>query len=139
MSNKLEPQDSESIMETAATSALKQHSNLQSEGFEAAKVFALISSTLESPPANFPTKKRLLRTLNSIYLFIIHPSTPLDPSNPRTKPTKSRGSDSIGGGALRPQLFWVDMKRRAEVGKGQPPKTVLGRKTKADVVIECGE
>jgi len=40
---------------------------------------------------------------------------------------------------MRPELWWVDMRKRAEVGKGQPPKTVLGRKTKADVVIECGE
>lgn len=90
---------------------------------------------LRDPPANFPSRRRLVRTLQSIYLFIIQPSSPLDPSNPRTKPTK--GNINTSGGALRPALWYADFRNRGFLGKGQPPKTVLGRKRKADVVIEC--
>jgi hypothetical protein len=34
-------------------------------------------------------------------------------------------------------MWYADMKNKGVIGRGQPPKTVLGRKRKADVVIEC--
>ncbi|EPQ30285.1 uncharacterized protein PFL1_02401 [Pseudozyma flocculosa PF-1] len=122
-------------MDQQATQALGAHESLHCPGFESSKVFALSSQLLRNPPPNLPSRKRLVRTFRSIYLFIIHPSSPLDPSNPRSKPVD--GKVETSGGALRPAMWFVDLKNKGFVGKGQPPKTVLGRKTKADVVIEC--
>lgn len=68
-------------------------------------------------------------------LFIVHPTQPLDPSNPRTKPSKQ----ASGGGAIRPAYWFIDLRKTGKVGRGQPPTTILGRKRKADVVIECRE
>lgn len=86
------------------------------------------------PPGSSISKKRLLRRVNAILLFVVHPTQPLDPSNPRTKPNKIQS-----GGGIRPAYWYLDLKRSGTVGRGQPPKSLLGRKTKADVVIECSQ
>lgn len=125
----------EERMKAEALQALDTQDDLNCPGFEASRVFALSAQLLANPPAGFPSRKRLLRSLQSIYLFIIQPSAAIDPSNPRTKPVQGQASTS--GGALRPALWYADMKNKGVIGRGQPPKTVLGRKRKADVVIEC--
>ena len=122
-------------MKAEATQALDAQDELNCPGFESSRVFALSAQLLANPPAGFPSRKRLLRSLQSVYLFSIQPSTAIDPSNPRTKPVQ--GNASTSGGALRPALWFADMKNKGVIGRGQPPKTVLGRKRKADVVIEC--
>lgn len=99
------------------------------------QVFALTKQMIESPPPGSTiNKKRLLRRVNAVLLFVVHPTQPLDPSNPRTKPSKIQS-----GGGIRPAYWYLDLKRTGTLRKGQPPKTLLGRKTKADVTIECGE
>ncbi|PWN53000.1 sterol-binding-like protein [Violaceomyces palustris] len=109
--------------------------DLAQPGFESSKVFALSASILKDSPAGLPSRRSLVRNLQSIYLFVIHPSNPIDPSNPRTKPVA--GKPSTSGRAFKPALWYADLKTKGVIGKGQPPKTVLGRKRKADVVIEC--
>jgi hypothetical protein len=86
------------------------------------------------PPGSTINRKRLVRRIKAIFLFVIHPSQPLDPSNPRSKPSKAQS-----GGGIRPAYWYVDLKNSGTVARGQPPKTLLGRKRKADVVIECSE
>ncbi|SJX61153.1 uncharacterized protein SRS1_12375 [Sporisorium reilianum f. sp. reilianum] len=125
----------EERMKAEAIQALDTQEDLNCPGFESSRVFALSAQLLANPPAGFPSRKRLVRSLQSIYLFVIQPSTAIDPSNPRTKPVT--GKVSTSGGALRPAMWYVDMKNNGRIGRGQPPKTVLGRKRKADVVIEC--
>lgn len=125
----------EDRMKEEAVQALTSQEDLDCPGFEASRVFALSAQLLANPPAGFPSRKRLVRNLKSIYLFIIQPSTAIDPSNPRTKPVSGKASTS--GGALRPALWYADMKSKGVIGRGQPPTTVLGRKRRADVVIEC--
>ncbi|CDU24758.1 uncharacterized protein SPSC_04591 [Sporisorium scitamineum] len=125
----------EERMKAEAIQALDTQEDLNCPGFESSRVFALSAQLLANPPAGFPSRKRLVRSLQSIYLFVIQPSTAIDPSNPRTKPVTGKASTS--GGAFRPALWYADMKNKGHIGRGQPPKTVLGRKRKADVVIEC--
>lgn len=125
----------EQRMKAEAIQALDTQEDLNCPGFESSRVFALSAQLLANPPAGFPSRKRLVRSLQSIYLFVIHPSTAIDPSNPRTKPVAGKASTS--GGALRPAMWYADLKNTGKIGRGQPPKTVLGRKRKADVVIEC--
>lgn len=84
------------------------------------------------PPGSSINRKRLLKRVNAVLLFVVHPTQPLDPSNPRTKPKKGES-----GGGIRPAYWYIDLKKTATLGRGQPPKSLLGRKTKADVVIEC--
>jgi hypothetical protein len=97
------------------------------------QLFALTRQVIENPPAGSPvSRKVLLRRVGAIILFIVHPTQPLDPSNPRTKPTKE-----VSGGGIRPAYWYIDLKKSGRVGRGQPPTTILGRKRKADVVIEC--
>lgn len=128
MSSKLEER-----MRASAFRALDDSNDLNVEGFDSSRVFALTRQMIENPPAGSPiSKKRLLRRVGAIILFIVHPTQPLDPSNPRTKPTKT-----ISGGGIRPAYWYLDLKSTGNIGKGQPPKTILGRKRKADVVIEC--
>jgi hypothetical protein len=122
-------------MKAEADQALHTQEDLDCPGFESSRVFALSAQLLANPPEGFPSRKRLLRSLQSIYLFVIQPSSAIDPSNPRTKPVD--GKVSTSGGALRPAMWYADMKNKGVIGRGQPPKTVLGRKRKADVVIEC--
>ncbi|SPO22618.1 uncharacterized protein UTRI_01296 [Ustilago trichophora] len=122
-------------MKAEASQALNAQEDLDCPGFESSRVFALSAQLLANPPAGFPSRKRLIRSLQSIYLFVIQPSSAIDPSNPRTKPVD--GKVSTSGGALRPALWYADMKNKGVIRRGQPPKTVLGRKRKADVVIEC--
>ncbi|SPO43542.1 uncharacterized protein PSANT_01227 [Moesziomyces antarcticus] len=122
-------------MKAEADQALHTQEDLDCPGFESSRVFALSAQLLANPPEGFPSRKRLLRSLQSIYLFVIQPSSAIDPSNPRTKPVD--GKVSTSGGALRPAMWYADMKSKGVIGRGQPPKTVLGRKRKADVVIEC--
>lgn len=98
------------------------------------QIFALTRQVIENPPAGSPvSRKRLLRRIGAIFLFIVHPTQPLDPSNPRTKPGKLNS-----GGGIRPAYWYLDLKNTGRIGLGQPPKTILGRKRRADVVIECG-
>lgn len=78
------------------------------------------------------SRSSLIRNVATIFQFVVHPSAPLDASNPRTKPTKH-----TSGGALRPAIWYVDLRRTGTIGKGHPPKNVLGIKRKADVTIEC--
>lgn len=78
-----------------------------------------------------------MRRVGAIFLFVVHPTTPLDPSNPRTKPVRTQSKG--GGGAFRPAYWYIDLKSTGTVGKGQPPSTILGRKRRADVVIECSK
>ncbi|CEH16564.1 potential peroxisomal lipid carrier [Ceraceosorus bombacis] len=125
-------QQQDDRMRSEADAALREHSHLNCDGFESSKVFALTSAILASPKPGGMTRSRLIRNINAIFLFIVHPTTPLDASNPRTKPTKSSS-----GGALRPALWHVDMRRSGQIGKGQPPTTLLGRKRRADIVVEC--
>jgi hypothetical protein len=101
------------------------------------QIFALSAALLAQPLPGGMTPRRLIRSMNAIFLFIVSPTSPLDPTNPRTRP--SRSGDAHGGGALRPALWYVDMRRKGTIGRGQPPKTLLGRKRRADVVIECRE
>ena len=122
-------------MKAEAEQALHTQEDLDCPGFESSRVFALSAQLLANPPQGFPSRKRLVRSLQSIYLFVIQPSSAIDPSNPRTKPVD--GKVSTSGGALRPAMWYADMKNKGVIGRGQPPKTVLGRKRKADVVIEC--
>ncbi|KAK0533818.1 hypothetical protein OC842_002840 [Tilletia horrida] len=126
-----------------------QTSPLVVEGFEASRVFTLVSKILAEGDKNgtkaiapgLPSKRNLIRTVNSLILFIIHPSKPLDPSNPRTKPqpvpSSSRPRGASGGGALRPALWYLDLRKTGQIGRGQPTTAILGRRKKADVVIEC--
>ncbi|KAE8216006.1 hypothetical protein CF327_g771 [Tilletia walkeri] len=119
------------------------------EGFESSRVFSLVSAILEEADKDrskaiapgLPSKRNLIRQVNSLYLFIIHPSTPLDPSNPRAQPrpvpTGTRPRGAAGGGALRPALWYLDLRKTGQVGRGQPTTAILGRRKKADVVIEC--
>lgn len=96
-------------------------------------MFALTKQMLDNPPPDSTaTRKRLLRSINAIFLFVIHPSAPLDASNPRTRPSKGQS-----GGALRPAYWHADLRSKGTIARGQPPKTVLGRKRRADVTIEC--
>ncbi|SNX82460.1 uncharacterized protein MEPE_01166 [Melanopsichium pennsylvanicum] len=129
------PTKADERMMAEASHALNAQEDLQCPGFEASRVFALSAQLLADPPAGFPSRKRLVRSLQSIYLFVIQPSSAIDPSNPRTKPKD--GNVNTSGGALRPALWYADLKNKGVIGRGQPPKTVLGRKRKADVVIEC--
>ncbi len=129
-----DPAKADERMKVEADKALNTQEDLDCPGFEASKVFALTAQLLANPPEGFPSRKRLLRSLQSIYLFIVHPSAAIDPSNPRTKPVD--GKVNTSGGALRPAMWYADMKNKGVIGRGQPPKTVLGRKRKADVVIE---
>ncbi|PWZ03072.1 hypothetical protein BCV70DRAFT_155963 [Testicularia cyperi] len=122
-------------MKAEANAALNVQEDLDCPGFESSRVFALSAQLLRNPPSGFPSRKRLTRTLGSIYLFVIQPQAAIDPSNPRTKPKE--GKPETSGGALRPALWYADMKTRGVIGRGHPPKTVLGRKRKPDVVIEC--
>ncbi|KAN0060558.1 hypothetical protein ACQY0O_007198 [Thecaphora frezii] len=122
-------------MHRDSTAALSSYATLSIPGFESSKVFALSASLLSHPAPGMPSRRRLVRTLQSVYLFIIHPSQPLDPSNPRTKPKV--GKVETSGGALKPALWYVDFKSKGTIGLGHPPKGVLGRKTKPDVVVEC--
>ncbi|KAL9931625.1 hypothetical protein V8E36_009411 [Tilletia maclaganii] len=143
----------ESQMRKDAARSAQNPSNsaLVVEGFEASRVFTLISSILEqagkspSKPIapGLPSKRNLIRQVNSLYLFIIHPTVPLDPSNPRAKPqpvpTSSRRHPrgASGGGALRPALWYLDLRRTGSIGRGQPTTAILGRRKQADVVVEC--
>lgn len=128
MTSKLEDR-----MRAQAFRALDDAADLNVEGFESSRVFALTRQVIENPPAGSPiSRKRLLRRVGAIILFIVHPTQPLDPSNPRTRPTKT-----ISGGGIRPAYWFLDLKKTGKIGKGQPPTTILGRKRKADVVIEC--
>lgn len=122
-------------MRTEAYKALDAQEDLACPGFDSSRVFALTAQYLRNPPAGFPSRKRLGRSLQSIYLFVIQPQTIIDASNPRTRPTS--GQVSTSGGALRPALWYVDMKNKMHIGRGHPPKTVLGRKRKPDVIVEC--
>lgn len=122
-------------MKEEAVQALDSQEDLDCPGFESSRVFALSAKLLANPPAGFPSRKRLVRSLKCVYLFIIQPSAAIDPSNPRTKPVSGKASTS--GGALRPALWYADMKTKGVIGRGQPSTTVLGRKRRADVVIEC--
>ncbi|TKY85045.1 hypothetical protein EX895_006125 [Sporisorium graminicola] len=125
----------EDQMKAEAIQALETQEDLNCPGFESSRVFALTAKLLDNPPPGFPSRKRLVRSLQSIYLFVIQPSAAIDPSNPRTKPVI--GKTSTSGGALRPAMWFADLKNTGRIGRGQPPKTVLGRKRKADIVIEC--
>lgn len=155
-------QQQDERMRSEADAALREYSHLNCDGFESSKVsrwlnahgcahtcacvcllmclplvaqlFALTSAILASAKPGGVTRSRLIKNINAIFLFIVHPTTPLDASNPRTKPTKSSS-----GGALRPALWHVDMRRSGQIGKGQPPTTLLGRKRRADIVVECRE
>ncbi|UZJ57178.1 hypothetical protein CBS101457_006498 [Exobasidium rhododendri] len=128
MSTKAEDQ-----MQTEAQKALNGDNDVNCEGFQSSKVFALTKQMIENaPPGSTINRKRLIRRTKAIFLFVVHPSQPLDPSNPRTKPSKAQS-----GGGIRPAYWYVDLKKTGTVGRGHPPKTLLGRKTKADVVIEC--
>ncbi|SOV06416.1 uncharacterized protein UDID_01630 [Ustilago sp. UG-2017a] len=125
----------EERMKAEASQALNTQEDLNCPGFESSRVFALSAQILANPPTGFPSRKRLVRSLQSVYLFIIQPSTAIDPSNPRTKPVD--GKVSTSGGALRPAIWYADMKHKGVIGRGQPSTAILGRKRKADVVIEC--
>lgn len=143
-------------MQSEAQRALEASHDVNCEGFESSKVsvpgqsrrfaasssalavcqiFALTKQVIENaPPGSTIHSKRLVRRVNAVFLFVVHPTKPLDPSNPRTKPSKAQS-----GGGIRPAYWYVDLKHGGTVGRGQPPKTLLGRKRKADVVIECSE
>ncbi|CAO1632414.1 unnamed protein product [Sympodiomycopsis kandeliae] len=128
-------------MRSEAEEALSANPELNVEGFECSRVFALLdklisTSSSESSSSGSPSifnKRYLLRNIKTIFQFIVIPTVPLDESNPRTRPTKKFPS----GGALRPALWYIDLKKTASIGKGHPPKNILGIKTKADVIIEC--
>ncbi|KAK0553526.1 hypothetical protein OC846_000846 [Tilletia horrida] len=134
-----------------SVSSSKPNNPLVVEGFEASRVFTLVGSILDSASSNpgkaiapgMPSKRNLIRQVNSLYLCIIHPSGPLDPSNPRVKPqpvpSSSRPRGASGGGALRPALWYLDLRKTGAVGRGQPTTAILGRKKKADVVLECND
>lgn len=122
-------------MKSEASQALSAQDDLNCPGFESSRVFALSAQLLANPPAGFPSRKRLVRSLQSIYLFVIQPSNAIDPSNPRTKPVD--GKVSTSGGALRPAIWYADMRNKGVIGRGQPSTAILGRRRKADVVIEC--
>lgn len=94
----------------------------------------MLDKVILNPPSGL-SRKSLLRNVNTIFQFVVIPTEPLDESNPRTRPSKRYPS----GGALRPALWYVDLRRTASIGKGHPPKNVLGIKRRADVIIECSE
>lgn len=130
-------------MRSEAEDALAANPSLQCPSFECSRVFALLAKLLESPPAPL-TRKKLVRNVNTIFQFVVMPDGPLDPSNPRTKPvTPARGKDvreqEQGGGAFKPALWYVDLKKNGTIARGYPPKGLLGRKKRADVTIECCE
>lgn len=120
-------------MRSEAEEALAANPDLNCPGFESSRVFALLDKWLRSPPSGL-TRKSLLRNVNTVFQFVVLPTEPIDQSNPRTRPTKS-----TSGGALRPALWYVDLKRTAGIAKGYPPKGILGVRKRADVVIECSE
>ncbi|PWN22591.1 hypothetical protein BCV69DRAFT_281576 [Microstroma glucosiphilum] len=118
-------------MRSEAEEALAANPDLNCPGFESSRVFALLDKWIRSPPAGV-TRKTLLRNVNTVFQFVVLPTEPIDESNPRTRPTKKSS-----GGALRPALWYVDLKRTAGIAKGHPPKGILGVRKRADVVIEC--
>ncbi|KAJ1032584.1 hypothetical protein NDA16_000607 [Ustilago loliicola] len=122
----------EERIKAEASQALNTQEDLNCPGFESSRVFALSAQILANPPAGFPSRKRLVRSLQSIYLFVIQPSSAINPSNPRTKPVS--GQVSTSGGALRPAIWYADMKNKGVIGRGQPSTAILGRKRKADVI-----
>ncbi|CAO1635241.1 unnamed protein product [Parajaminaea phylloscopi] len=119
-------------MRSEAEEALAASPQLDCPGFECARVFALLDKLLRDPPAGV-TRKRLVKRVGTIFQFVVRPTEPIDPSNPRTRPEKGQG----GGGALRPALWYVDLKHTGTIGRGQPPKTVMRTKRRPDVIIEC--
>lgn len=126
-------------MRSEADEALSRNPDLNCPGFEVSRVFALLQEKLLGQPASGSgkggfTRKQLLRNVNTIFQFVVLPTEPIDPENPRTRPTKQ-----MSGGALRPALWYVDLRKTGTIGRGYPPNTVLGRKRKADVTIECSE
>lgn len=126
-------------MRSEADEALSRNPDLNCPGFEVSRVFALLQEKLLGQPASGSgkggfTRKQLLRNVNTIFQFVVLPTDPIDPENPRTRPTKQ-----MSGGALRPALWYVDLRKTGTIGRGYPPNTVLGRKRKADVTIECSE
>lgn len=121
-------------MRSEAEEALAANPDLNCPGFECSRVFALLDKFISNPPSGM-SRKSLLRNINTVFQFVVIPTEPLDESNPRTRPSKKFPS----GGALRPALWYVDLKRTATIARGHPPKNVLGIKRKADVTIECSK
>lgn len=129
-------------MRSEAEDALAANPSINCPSFESSRVFALVEKLIHNPPAPL-TRKKLIRNTQTIFSFIVQPDGPIDPSNPRTKPeaaARGSGNDAEqGGGAFRPALWYIDLKKNGTVGRGYPPKGVLGRKKRADVTIECSD
>ncbi len=99
----------EDRMKEEAVQALTSQEDLDCPGFEASRVFALSAQLLANPPAVSLLASASCETSRASTLH--HPpSTAIDPSNPRTKPVSGKASTS--GGALRPALWYADMKSK---------------------------
>ncbi|WFC96049.1 hypothetical protein MBRA1_002705 [Malassezia brasiliensis] len=111
-----------------ANHALSVYPHLNAPGFEASKVFALTALFLAKPPPNFPTPAYLRRHLASLYLFVIHPSD-----------VSSTGKHHPGQShRLIPETWYLYITNKTiDIGRGKPPTTLLGRRRRAEIVIEC--
>lgn len=113
--------------EPVANHALAVFPDLDVQGIESSKVFALTALYLSSPPPGFPSMAYLEKHLASLYLFIIHPS-----------PRKSNPNPS-----KEPVVFFINITRnKVEVGRGRPPmpkSTMFSRKTRKVTVLECSD
>lgn len=116
-------------LQPLANHALSVYPHLNAPGFEASKVFALTALYLAKPPPNFPSQGYLRKNLASFYLFVIHPSD-----------FSSSGKHHPGPHhRLGPQIWYISITSKSiEIGRGKGPTTRLGRRRRAEILIECG-
>lgn len=111
-----------------ANHALTVYPHLKAPGFEASKVFALTALYLDKPPKNFPSPGYLRKNLASLYLFVIHPSHRA--SNGKLHPAYHT--------RMIPEMWYLSITNKSiQIGRGKPPTGLLGRRRRADIVIEC--
>ncbi|WFD00056.1 hypothetical protein MYAM1_002802 [Malassezia yamatoensis] len=111
-----------------ANHALSVYPHLNAPGFEASKVFALTALYLAKPPPDFPSSGYLRRNLASLYLFVIHPSDIA--STGRHQPVYRQRSV--------PETWYLYITSQSiDIGRGKPTTNILGRRRRAEIVIEC--
>ncbi|WFD44443.1 hypothetical protein MPSI1_003111 [Malassezia psittaci] len=111
-----------------ASHALSVYPHLNAPGFEASKVFALTALYLAKPPPDFPSSGYLRRHLASLYLFVIHPSDIA--STGKHQPAHRHRSV--------PETWYLYITSQSiDIGRGKPPTNILGRRRRAEIVIEC--
>ena len=92
------------------------------------QVFALTALYLANPPTGFPSQGSLRKNLASLYLFVIHPSS----RSTKGKHVPARRTKMI------PEMWYLHITNKSiDIGRGRPPMTMLGRRRRAEIVIEC--